>query len=494
MTVDVSKLVLKALSLGYQIEPRVFDLLASVGDDFEPEDLVQKAIQKKTLSGGSKVVTEQDVIDLLPADTLGGVAGDSSIANEEPQLDVVFDPTSRIAPLDAKEGFMRLFADRYERLVDVAKRRPDFKKVIDSRSVGKVKQGDANRVAGLLSSRRSKRGDVELSLDDPFGTVKVVCSGESISKAAMKLPLDSLVLAEVSKGRAGQLYARSVGLPDIPDRRPITSLKRVYAVLLSDLHVGSKMFLQADFNRFLAWLNGRLGDLDIVNRIKYLVIAGDVIDGVGVYPGQELQLVERDLVKQFQLAGQLIEQIPRHIQVIISPGNHDPVRQALPQPAVPMDFGEPLYKMDNVRLVGNPAYVKLHGVSLLIYHGRSLDDVIATTPELSYRRPAMAMELLLRARHLAPTYGKRTALSPEANDMLVIDPVPEVFQSGHIHSIDMENYRGTLIVNSGTWQAQTPFQANMGLEPTPSIVPILNLSTLEIVKRNFTKEGFGPAS
>jgi DNA polymerase II small subunit len=140
--------------------------------------------------------------------------------------------------------------------------------------------------------------------------------------------------------------------------------------------------------------------------------------------------------------------------------------------------------MDNVRMVGNPTVVRLSGVTFLIYHGRSLDDIIATIPELSYARPAAAMQILLKTRHLAPIYGKRTALSPEERDMLVIDTVPDVFHSGHVHTIDTLEYRGTLVVNSGTWQSQTPFQANMGLDPTPSIFPILDLSTLGVVKRS----------
>jgi len=77
---------------------------------------------------------------------------------------------------------------------------------------------------------------------------------------------------------------------------------------------------------------------------------------------------------------------------------------------------------------------------------------------------------------------------------LVIDPVPDVFHAGHVHAIDVLNYRGTLIVNSGTFQAQTPFQANMGLEPTSSIVPIVDLSTLELTKRSFTKQVYAPVS
>jgi DNA polymerase II small subunit len=76
---------------------------------------------------------------------------------------------------------------------------------------------------------------------------------------------------------------------------------------------------------------------------------------------------------------------------------------------------------------------------------------------------------------------------------LVIDPVPDVFHGGHVHTFDELDYRGTLIVNSGTWQAQTPFQANMGLEPTPSIIPIIDLSNLNVIRRNFGAVGFGSA-
>ena len=244
-------------------------------------------------------------------------------------------------------------------------------------------------------------------------------------RAAMEAPLDSMVVAEVSKGRWGQLYANSVMLPDVPGKRIVSTSHRVYAVLLSDLHVGSRMFLLEDFRRFIQWINGGLGDSDVVSRIRYLVVAGDLVDGVGVYPGQEFQLVEKDPKKQYEVAAELLGQVPKGIQIVVSPGNHDAVRQALPQPAVGADIARPLYSMGNVRCVGDPCYVKLHGVTFLIYHGRSLDDVIATTPDLSYDRPAAAMKLLLRSRHLAPTYGKRTALSPESRDFMVVDPVPD---------------------------------------------------------------------
>ena len=487
-----SKAVARVLSSGYMLDAKAFDVISTLPPGIDVDGLVERLLVMKAGSPGeAKVITEDDVKRLIP--------------HEEPQkewrspisdtaeLEVISDPTQAIAPVEGAEGFGKLFRDRYQRLFSIVKERLDTKNSASIVAAKSLAPGKRVRIAGLLSDRSSKRGIVELRMDDPTGTVRVMCQEGPAEKAALEAPLDSMVVVEVSKTKSGHLFTDSVVLPDVPGRRVVASSHRVYAVLLSDVHIGSRMFLADDFVRFLKWLNGGFGDKDVVSRIKYLVIAGDLVDGVGVYPGQEFQLAERDPKKQYELAAQLLKQVPKHIQIVISPGNHDAVRQALPQPAVAIDMAESLYAMDNVRWVGDPAYIKLHGVTVLVYHGKSLDDVIATTPNLAYDRPTDAMKLLLRARHLAPTYGKRTALSPELRDYMVVDQVPDVFHVGHVHTYGELSYRGTLLVNSGTWQAQTQFQSNMGMEPTPSIVPVLDLSTLKAVRRNFGAAGFQAA-
>lgn len=486
-----SNAVARVLASGYILDAKAFDLISKLPVGVEADVLVERLLEQKASAGGeAKMITESDVVKLIPQ-TLP--KEQHPVLDEPVDLEVLSDPTQSIAPAEGAEGFGGLFRDRYARLYSIVKGRMDTKTSSSVSAAKGAAPGKKFKVAGLLAERSSRRGSVELKVDDPGGTVKILCQDEVAERQAMEAPLDSMVIAEVSRGKSGQLYATSVVLPDLPGRRPVTSSHRVYAVLLSDLHVGSRMFLGDDFARLVKWLNGGLGDEDVVSRVKYLVIAGDLVDGVGIYPGQEFQLSEKDPKKQYDMAAELLKQIPGRIQIVVSPGNHDAVRQALPQPAVSVDLAESLYAMENLRWVGDPAWVKLHGVSFLIYHGKSLDDVIATTPDLTYDRPTDAMKLLLRARHLAPTYGKRTALSPELRDFLVIDQAPDVFHAGHVHTYGELTYRGTLIVNSGTWQAQTSFQSNMGLEPTPSIVPILDLSTMKVMRRNFGAAGFNSA-
>jgi DNA polymerase II small subunit len=195
-----------------------------------------------------------------------------------------------------------------------------------------------------------------------------------------------------------------------------------------------------------------------------------------------------DTNEQMLKAAQLLDKIPKHIKVFIIPGNHDPGRRALPQPAIPEKHNLSLWNRENFFMLGNPSMIELNGVKILMFHGQSLDDVVGTTPGLSYSQPAKAMRVLLKARHLSPIYGKRTPIAPETEDMMVIDDVPDIFHSGHIHVVDLDMYKGTLIVNSGAWQTQTAYQTSVGVTPTPGIAVIVNLATMKVFTKDFTEK------
>jgi DNA polymerase II small subunit len=90
----------------------------------------------------------------------------------------------------------------------------------------------------------------------------------------------------------------------------------------------------------------------------------------------------------------------------------------------------------------------------------------------------MMVEMLER-RHLAPVYGRRTPLSPEPKDRLLIDPVPEILHTGHVHTSGITRYRGVLGVNAGCWQGQTKFQKQVNITPTPARAVVVDLHTLE---------------
>lgn len=486
--------VSEAVARGYQIHPDAIELLESVVEKIDVNLVLREALLRKLHAGEiQSVLTGEEVQAMVGPLVVTAEPEQASKPSSSPlrpeevaEVEVLKDPTEVIAPLEGLEGYRNLFMSRLYKLYNVVKQRPDSRQVRSISSLNRT-AGQEAKVAGLILEKKLVRNRVELVLDDETGCLDVSVNGPEALNLSSEFLLDQLVIADIRFGRSGAAVAKTILHPDVPDRTPSYSKKRVYAVLTSDIHIGSRTFLFEAFQRFILWLSGRLGDEEIVSRVRYLVVAGDLVDGVGIYPDQQRDLEEQDVSRQFLKLAQLLEQVPKQITIVLTPGNHDPVRQALPQPAIPRDYAEPLYALDNARILGSPASLRLNGVSILAYHGRSLDDVVATTPGLSYARPAIAMKLLLKARHLAPIYGGRTPIAPEREDHLVIEEVPDIFHAGHVHVLDRDEYRGTLILNSGAWQSQTAFQANMGIEPTPGIVPLVDLSTLTTITRNFTK-------
>ena len=70
----------------------------------------------------------------------------------------------------------------------------------------------------------------------------------------------------------------------------------------------------------------------------------------------------------------------------------------------------------------------------------------------------------------------------------VIEDVPDIFHVGHVHKAQLDMYKGILLVNSGSWQKQTPFQASVGMVPNPGLAIIVNLKTLQVFHENYSSD------
>jgi DNA polymerase II small subunit len=286
------------------------------------------------------------------------------------------------------------------------------------------------------------------------------------------------VIGTINRDRSYML-AEEVVRPDIPVyRTPNRCEESIYAAFVSDIHMGSNTFLKDEFCDFLSWLKGNNSrKRDIAEKLRYIVVPGDAVDGIGIYPGQEEDLAIDDIYSQYEEIARLLNDVPEHVKVIMLPGNHDAVRPAEPQPT----FSEEIRKLfpPNVTFVGNPCYFSLHGVEILAYHGRSMDDFIKALPSLDYSKAIPIMIEMLKKRHLAPIYGGKTPIAPEHKDYLVIDRIPDIFVTGHGHSTGMREYRGVTLINASAWQSQTSYQKMHNFIPDPAKVPIINLHTGE---------------
>src|SRR3972149_5967931 len=114
-----------------------------------------------------------------------------------------------------------------------------------------------------------------------------------------------------------------------------------------------------------------------------------------------------------------------------------------------------------------------------------MDDFVSALPGRTYAKPLEAMREMLRKRHLAPIYGGKTPIAPEAEDHLIIDAVPDIFVTGHVPPAPGRGHRGGGIVTSSTWQAQTSYQKMHNIEPVPARLPIVDLGTGEAFLKAF---------
>jgi DNA polymerase II small subunit len=478
MSNSLAQLIRETVARGYQIEPKAFDLMQKIAESVDLSWLINEVV---TLKGDDKTIRVEDIEQFIKRKEKQAIKEILCEIEEPPNFKILSNIT-KLKTVPGTIGYQRLFSSRYRKLMTLIKKRADSSNL---HTIAEVGDERSTRVAGLVYSKNVRRGSATIVLEDEAGRVEATAFDPSVVKSIQEIPLDSLVVATISSGKRKTFIVESINLPDVPEHIPNTSKKRVFAALTSDLHVGSKFFLKDAFQVFIKWLIRR--EDETAARLRYLLICGDAIDGVGVYPNQDKELETADISKQINELTSLLAQIPTHIQIFICPGNHEPVRQAQPQPPLSGSFAEPLTKLPNVHLLSNPAWLEVEGVKVLMYHGRSLEDIVATTPGLSVERPALAMRSLLRARHLAPIYGRRTPILPAEEDLLVIDEIPDIFHSGHVHILDSERYRGCLLLNTGTWQMQTSYQVDMGIVPTPAILPIVDLSTLQVITMDFSK-------
>ncbi len=357
-------------------------------------------------------------------------------------------------------------------------------------SMPQVNKHTKVKVIGMVSSKREfKEGGAILELEDESDTIRVSFRGDELKKKVSRVMLDEVVCVFGATSNGRSILGEDILWPDVPPKiRHASSKRDVYAVLTSDLHIGSKLFMRQQFESFLNWLRGDAAEpslKEIAKNMRYLIIAGDVVEGVGIYPNQEEELLIKDLYKQYEEATHYLSIVPEHIKIIIIPGNHDASRPTLPSPPIYRDFASSLYSLKNVIMLGDPAVVNIEGVTFLLTHGKSLDDTIPALPDCNFKEPQKAMVELLKSRHLAPIYGEKTSLAPEPRDRLIIDPVPDVFHAGHVHVWGISEYRGVLAINSGAWQRQTNYQLSMGIEPAPGVVPLINLSNFKVTTLNF---------
>jgi DNA polymerase II small subunit len=481
----------RIIEAGYQLGPDAYAYLMGIPAE-TADTLSQKAVLKADSSSLPLFVLDKGYLlslvetsrpEPLPQKNRPIAARDKGaslkVLDEEPAQ-----------PASGAEGFLQYFQSRYDRLEAILKRRVDVKDAIAIEQALKLPLKQKLKTIGIVSEKRTRGSKLFIELEDRRSTISVMATDEEVMRRGLELQEDQVIAVDAVKYTDDLLIANDWIWPDVPNNTPRRSPDPLYAALLADIHVGSKYFRGDLFDKFIDWMNLELGpqqSRDAAARVKYVVIAGDLVDGVGIYPEQLDELTISDIREQYRAAAELLKRLPDYVDIVVTPGNHDATRHSMPQPPVPKEYAKELHEDSRVKMLSSPCRLNLNGVEILVEHGKGMDDILSSTPGYEFNHPLKAMELLFRCRHLAPRYGQSTPIAPERTDRLVIGSVPDAMLMGHIHINETKRYKGVTLVSAGSWQDQTPFQKRMQIEPTTGVATFFDLQTHQTLDLDFKR-------
>lgn len=445
-------------------------------------------------NGSDFAIPEQNY-DALPKITLTRNSKWKPLSTEhDAEIRIFKDITGHSTCEGTTSDFTKLFLNRFEVLRKILKsQRRELANVIP---IDKIKKSGIKeiQIVGIIKEiRTTKNGHKLIEIEDETGCANAIVIKENreVFSIAGEVIIDEILGIKCTLSKNGDLLVvQNIIFPDISmQNEQRRSEIPLCAAFVSDIHVGSRQFMQKEWQAFIRWINGEMGNSRqkaVAGKIKYLVIPGDVVDGIGIYPNQEKELSITDVYRQYEVLAEQLQLIPDYVSIIMQPGNHDAVRPAEPQPTFEKEIQD-LFSGKNITFIGNPCYFSLHGVEILSYHGQSLLDFATNIQCLKYNEPVEIMKTMLKKHHLAPAYGGYTPLAPEHVDYMVIDKIPDIFVTGHVHLAKIGEYRGVTLINSSSWQAQTSYQKMLNFIPDPAKVPIANLKNGSVTMMDFSK-------
>lgn len=491
MTDNKARIVTALMELNFFLSPGA---LSSIPEDIRYEAFLQDFIPKMEKQERPMSLGKEDILKLFAEST-------KTKEEKKPPCGVqIVNSYSKKPQKKAVQDFVSYFRARYDSLKKLLQNRMEMKDAISIRRLsGNIEREKVSIIGLVVEKNITKNGHMALKVEDTTGTIRVMIKKdkESLFNLAKDITHDE-VLGIVGNFTGEIIFANTILLPEVPGKGFKKAPDEAYAAFTADMHVGSNMFLPNEFVKFVKWLNGESGTDEqkrMAMAVKYLFIVGDLVDGVGIYPGQEKELEIKDIVTQYNECKKYLAMIRGDIQIIICPGNHDAGRIAAPQPPLAKEYAGALYGLPNISFVSNPAVVNIHatedfpGFDVLLYHGYGFDYYIANIENLrnngGYDRADLLMKWLLQKRHLAPTHTSTLYIPDKDEDPLVINTVPDFFVTGHIHKVAVSNYKSTTMICCSCWQDKTSFQEKLGHNPEPGKVPIVNLKTREMKLMSF---------
>ena len=139
-----------------------------------------------------------------------------------------------------------------------------------------------------------------------------------------------------------------------------------------------------------------------------------------------------------------------------------------------------MYTLSNVQNHGNPLYLTINGMKFLVFHGQGSDKIFQSLFKIKEQNPVMGFAQLLEYRHLSPEYGSFASTAPYSKDYLVINEIPDVLVTGHLHMANYGIHKGVRIVSCGSFKQPSSNQSETKKDSSVGVFPVIDTITGEI--------------
>ncbi|MDP3033717.1 MAG: DNA polymerase II small subunit, partial [Methanobacteriaceae archaeon] len=219
-------------------------------------------------------------------------------SNVEFNFEIIQDTSKKSYTSGDIKDMISYFNSRYEKIKGILSKRRELKGSISITDIFQTK--DEVKIIGMVKDfRTTKNGHKILEIEDETGEISVLVHNDNhkLFEKSETIVRDEVI--GIIGVRKGNLFISSEiihpGVPRIEEKPMNFS-----AVFISDVHIGSLNFLEEVFEKFIKWVNCEFGSpeqIEIAKDVKYLLVAGDIVDGIGVYPNQDDDLNIKDITR-----------------------------------------------------------------------------------------------------------------------------------------------------------------------------------------------------
>src|SRR5207244_4503173 len=247
-------------------------------------------------------------------------------ADRGPAVRILRDITGHSTCEGTLADFTRYFRHRFQVLRNMLQ---SLHELAGAQEIAKARRSTREvQIIGIVADvRTTKNGHRILEIEDEADRIAVLLPSDSAVASEVAV-MDEVVGVVGTVNDRGLVIARSIVRPDLPTVKAFRGTRHhVRAAFMSDIHVGSRAFLEDKWSKVSTWLGG--AD-EVAASIRYLVVSGDVVDGIGVYPRQDEELAIDDIYGQYEALARMVAELPDRITVVMLPANHDAQRAADP--------------------------------------------------------------------------------------------------------------------------------------------------------------------